>query len=47
MKTAIVGNSKSPRSPPGFKEAVAASFDKLVSAQYNETVENEVAGSNY
>ena len=32
---------------PGLQEAAAESFDKLVSAQYNETLENEVATSNY
>ena len=32
---------------PGLQEAAAESFDKLVSPQYNEMVENEVVGNNY
>jgi integrase len=32
---------------PGLQEAAAESFDKLVSPQYNETVENEVVGNIY
>jgi hypothetical protein len=35
------------RVAPGLQEAAAESFDKLVSAQYNETVEDEVVGNNY
>jgi len=32
---------------PGLEDAAAESFDKLVSAQYNETVENEAVRGNY
>jgi len=32
---------------PRQQEAAAESFDKLVSPQYNETVENEVVRDNY
>jgi hypothetical protein len=32
---------------PGLQEAAAESFDKLVSPQYNETIENEVFQNNY
>lgn len=32
---------------PGLQEAAAESFDKLVSPQYNEILENEVVGNNY